>query len=174
MFGRWLKQATDLHAPVGAEALEHAVRRELPEADDETVLVVTAMAGLLGTIAFADRNYSADEETRVRAELSRVQGMTESGIEAICSVLRQHIVEVSTVQTPRYARTLIELGDRELRFQVLGLMLEVAAADGEIAHTEVNLLRQLTKSLGLAQDDYNELQKKHQERLKVLLTGDPT
>jgi uncharacterized tellurite resistance protein B-like protein len=168
MFGRWLKQAIDLQAPPGAETLEHAVRRELPDADDETVLVVTAMAGLLGTIAFADRNYSDDEESRVRAELARVQGMAEAGIEAICAVLRKHIVEVSTVQTPRYARTLVELGDRELRVEVLGLMLEVAAADGEIAHTEVTLLRQLTKSLGLSQDDYNELQQKHQERLKVL------
>ena len=168
MFGRWLKQANDLQAPPGAEALEDAVRRELPESDAETVLVVTAMAGLLGTIAFADRNYSAEEETRVRTELARVQGMTAAGTDAICTVLRQHIVEVSTVQTPRYARTLIELGDRELRVEVLGLMLEVAAADGEIAHTEVNLLRQLTKSLGLTQDDYNELQAKHQERLKVL------
>jgi uncharacterized tellurite resistance protein B-like protein len=168
MFGRWLKLGEAVHAPPGAELLGEAVRRELPQADDATVLVVTAMAGLLGAIAFADRNYSNAEEARIRQELERVQGITASGIDAICAVLRQHIVEVSTVQAPRYSRVLVELADRELRLEVLGLMLEIAVADGAIAHAEVNVLRQITKALGLSQDDYNELQSKHQARLTVL------
>jgi uncharacterized tellurite resistance protein B-like protein len=168
MFGRWLKQAQGVHSPPGAEELERSVRRELSEADDETALVVTAMAGLLGAVAFADRVYSPDEEARIRRELARVHGMTPGGIDAICSVLRQHIVEVSTVQAPRYCRALVELADRELRVQVLGLMLEIAAADGAIGHSEVNVLRQLTTALGLSQSEYNELQKKHRDRLSVL------
>lgn len=168
MFGRWLKQATAAHAPPGAEQLEHAVRRELPHADDVTVLVVTAMAGLLGTVAFADRKYTDDEEARIRAELARVHGMTQEGIDAICSVLRQHIVEVSTVQAPRYSRVLVELADRELRVEILGLMLEIAASDGEIGTSETNVMRQVTTALGLTQADYNELQKKHRDRLAVL------
>ena len=168
MFGRWLKSNETLHMPPGAERLEEAVRRELPQADDDTVLVVTAMAGLLGAIAFADRSYSPEEEARIRTELERVQGITKNGIDAICTVLRQHIVEVSTVQTPRYARVLVELADRELRLEVLELMLEIAAADGTIELAEVNVLRQLTKSLGLSQADYNELQTKHQARLGLL------
>jgi uncharacterized tellurite resistance protein B-like protein len=165
MFGRWLKSNEAVHVPPGAERLEEAVRRELPQADDATVLVVTAMAGLLGAIAFADRNYSAAEEARIQVELERVQGITKSGIDAICAVLRQHIVEVSTVQAPRYSRVLVELADRELRLEVLELMLEIAAADGTIGLAEVNVLRQLTKALGLSQADYNELQSRHQERL---------
>jgi len=168
MFGRWSKSARAVDSPPGAGELELAVRRELPRADDETALVVTAMAGLLGAVAFADRRYSPDEEARIRRELERVHGMTAEGIDAICAVLRQHIVEVSTVQAPRYSRVLVELADRELRLEVLGLMLEIAAADGAIGHSEVNVLRQVTTALGLSQADYNELQKKHRDRLSVL------
>jgi len=168
MFGNWMKHAAQVKAPEGAEQLEYAVRRELPHADDVTVLVVTAMAGLLGTIAFADRKYTSDEEARIRAELERVHGMTEDGINAICAVLRQHIVEVSTVQAPRYSRVLLELGDRELRVEVLGLMLEIAAADGKIESKEINVLRQVTTALGLTQGDYNQLQTKHKDLLAVL------
>lgn len=168
MFGRWLKQATAVKAPPGAEQLEYAVRRELPHADDVTVLVVTAMAGLLGTVAFADRKYTDDEEARIREELTRVHGMAQDGIDAICAVLRQHIVEVSTVQAPRYSRVLVELADRELRVEILGLMLEIAASDGEIGNSETNVMRQVTTALGLTQADYNELQKKHRDRLAVL------
>jgi uncharacterized tellurite resistance protein B-like protein len=168
MFGRWLKTAAQAAPPQGAEKVHATVRRELFEADDETVLVVTAMAGLLGTVAYADRNYSSAEEERLRGELGKVEGMTQDGVEAICSALRQHIVEVSTVQAPRYARVLVELGDRELRLQVLELMVEIAASDSVISSAETNVLRQLTTALGLTQHDYNAAQAKHKDRLGVL------
>lgn len=168
VFGRWLRSALRAEVPAGAERLWDVVRRELPDADDETVYVVGSIAGLLVAIAYADRRYSSDEETRVRRELERVHGMTASGIDAICAVLREHVVEVSTVQAPRYSRLLLELCDRELRVEVLETLVELAAADGVIDTAEVNMLRLMTTSLGLSQDDYNAAQAKHRERLTTL------
>ena len=72
------------------------------------------------------------------------------------------------MQAPRYSRVLVELADRELRVEILGLMLEIAASDGEIGTSETNVMRQVTTALGLTQADYNELQKKHRDRLAVL------
>ncbi len=126
------------------------------------------MAGLLGAVAYADRHYSEAEETRVREELARVNGMTAAGIDAICAVLRAHIVEVSTVQIPRYARALVELADVELRREVLRALVDLAAADSSLSLAETNLLRQITKSLGLSQDDYVELQARHRQHLDSL------
>lgn len=145
-----------------------AVRTELRGADEETVQVVAAISGLLGAVAYADREYSAGEEARVRAELARVHGMTEAGIDAICAVLRAHVVEFSTVQAPRFARALLELADRELRVEVLETLVELAAADGAIEVAEVNVLRLLTTALGLSQDDYNAAQAKHRDRILAL------
>jgi uncharacterized tellurite resistance protein B-like protein len=167
MFGRWNKSATREIAP-GAEQLLEVVRRELPDADETTAAVVAAIAGLLGAVAYADRSLSAEEDRRIRRELARVHGMTEGGIQVICRVLEEHIIEVSTVQTPRYCRVLLELGDRELRLEVLEVMLEIAAADGIIGNVETNVLRQVTTALGLTQEDYNALQEKHRARLSVL------
>lgn len=168
MFGRWLKDAAATPPPEGAEQIYATVRRELTHADEETVLVVTAMVGLLGVIAYADRDYTEDEEHRVRTELSRVEGLDGSGVEAICAALRAHIIEVSTVQAPRYARVLRELADRDLRVQILGIMVEIAAADSVITSAETNTLRQLTTALGLEQHDYNRAQAAHRDRLGVL------
>jgi uncharacterized tellurite resistance protein B-like protein len=168
MFGRWLRGETETAPQSGADALRVSVARHLPGADPETVAVVTAMTGLLGAVAYADRNYSLQEEARVRVELGRVHGMTQAGTDAICAVLRQHIVEISTVQIPRYARALVELSDVELRREVLGALLELAAADESISVVEANLLRQITKSLGLSQSDYVELQAKHRHLLDSL------
>jgi uncharacterized tellurite resistance protein B-like protein len=168
MFGRWLKSLSDTVPPPGASELFRVIQAELPEADDDTRLVVAAIVGLLGAVAYADRSYSEQEEQRIRGELSRINGMTERGIEAICAVLRQHIVEVSTVQLPRYARILVDLADHELRVELLQTLLEIAAADGAITHHETNLLRLVTRALGLSQLDYNHAQAKHRDRLAAL------
>jgi uncharacterized tellurite resistance protein B-like protein len=167
MFGRWLRGETAPQS-AGADALGRSIAQHLPGADEETVSVVTSMAGLLGAVAYADRHYSAAEEERVRLELSRVNGMTTAGIDAICAALREHIVEVSTVQIPRYARALVDLADVELRREVLRALIDLAAADSTINLAETNLLRHITKSLGLSQDDYLELQARHREHLSSL------
>jgi len=166
MFGRWLKALTGSEDLSAGGALRASIERELPGADAETVTVVTSITGLLGTVAYADRDYSPSEEARVRAELLRVQGMTPSGVDAICKTLREHIVEITSIETPRLARALLELADRDLRREVLGAMVELAAADEAISFTETNVLRQLTKSLGLSQADYLELQERHRQHLQ--------
>lgn len=170
MFGRWIKSSIEPRPLAGAERMEAEVRRVLGDADAETVRVVTAIAGLLGTVAYADRDYSEEEERLVRSELLRIHGMTEAGVTAVCALLRAHIVEVATVQTPRYCRALIEHADRELRLEVLELLVDVAAADGTISQSETNLMRGLAVALGLTQEDYNAAQAKYRERLAVMKT----
>ena len=61
MFGRWLRGEGATEQLSGGDALHTSIARELPGADTETVTVVTSMAGLLGAVAYADRNYSANE-----------------------------------------------------------------------------------------------------------------
>jgi uncharacterized tellurite resistance protein B-like protein len=168
MFGRWLKSEGPREELSGGDALRASIEQELPGADAETVTVVASMAGLLGIVAYADRVYSAEEEARVRQELARVHGMTDAGTDAICKTLRAHIVQISAVQLPRYARALRELGDDQLRREVLGALIDLAAVDESISLAETNLLRQITKSLGLSQQDYTELQERHRHHLDAL------
>jgi uncharacterized tellurite resistance protein B-like protein len=94
--------------------------------------------------------------------------MTQAGIDAICAVLRRHILEVATVQLPRYARELVALADRELRLDILQVLVDVAASDGSISHSETNALRIVTTSLGLDQRDYNAAQARHRDKLSAL------
>jgi uncharacterized tellurite resistance protein B-like protein len=168
MFGRWLRQEKAKPDREDAGALGGAVRANLPGADDETVRVVTAISGLIGVVAYADRSFTEHEEGHLRNQLARVHGMTEPGIDAICAVLRRHIVEVATVQVPRYSRDLCELADRELRVEILQVLVDIAASDGEITHVETTVLRQLTTSLGLDQRDYNTAQAVHRDKLGAL------
>lgn len=95
--------------------------------------VVAALAGLLAAVAYADPSYSSAEEALVRSVLARVHGMTPAGVEAVCGGMRRHVVEASTVQIPHFARELRELADGELRRVVLDALVDLAAADDDIA-----------------------------------------
>jgi uncharacterized tellurite resistance protein B-like protein len=171
MFGRWLTKASVVREAEGAEQLEATVRAELAGADEETVLVVTSIVGLLGAVAYADCDFSKQEQERVREELARIDGMTQSGVQAVCAALERHILEVATVQSQHYSRTLREFADQELRIQVLEMLMALAAADQVISNAETNVMRQITTALGLTQRDYNAAQAKYRDRLAVLQAG---
>lgn len=168
MFGKWLTRVRADEPAPEKTALGATIRDHMPGADEESIRVVTAIAGLLAAVAYADRDYSTLEERRVRAELARIHGMTPVGVDAIADALRREIVGLTTVELPRSARTLVELADEELRLEVLEVLVDVAAADGHISHAETTLLRQVTTSLGLTQDDYNRAQAQHRDKLGVL------
>jgi uncharacterized tellurite resistance protein B-like protein len=168
VFGKWLAKVRADEPTSGGTELAAVIRDHMPGADEESIRVVIAIAGLLAAVAYADRDYSAVEERRVRQELARVHGMTALGVDAIADALRRDIVGLTTVELPRSARTMVELADEELRLEVLEVLVEVAAADGHISHAESTLLRQITTSLGLTQDDYNRAQARHRDKLSVL------
>lgn len=165
---RWFAEVLGSERPEAATTLEGVIQRHVGNADEETTKMIVAAAGLLGTVAYADRDYSAAEETRVRAELARVPRLSAAGVDAVCAVLRQQIVTIATVQAPIYARALRELTEPGQRREILDVLVDLAAADDEITVAETNVLRQTATALGLSQDDYNASQQRHRDKLKVL------
>lgn len=154
-------------------ALAGVIAETLPDAAPDTRAVVAAIAGLLGCVAYADREFSARERAAVRRLLASVHGVDGAGADRIIDALASNIVEVSTLESTRYCRTLMMHGERDLRVDVLDMLLEVAAADREVTHDEVVVLRTLTKALGLDQEDYNRLQTRHQALLTTLRLAPP-
>ena len=168
MLGWFGKSRSKAEARRQETRLAAAVAPHMPGADDATVRIVAGIAGLLAHIAYADHDYSAVEEQRIREELGRVEGLGAIGVDALCAVLRQHIGEIAAVDAPRHARALRDLADRDLRRHVLELLVDLAAADDEVVVAETNVLRQTTTALGLSQADYDAAQTRHRDKLTVL------
>jgi uncharacterized tellurite resistance protein B-like protein len=163
MFRRQPKSET-----AAAPSLYEVVRTHMPDADEEAQRIVTAIAGLLAAIAYADSHFAPAEESRMRTELARVQWLDARGVDAIVEALRADIVVHATTLAPRYTRELRELANRELRLEVLEVLLDIAAADGTIGLQEVTALRRTADALGLTQADYNALQARHRNLLSFL------
>jgi uncharacterized tellurite resistance protein B-like protein len=164
----WFKKGNSHDESTEDKLLLDTVQRALPQADGETQQIVAATAGLLSSVAYADRNFSDVEERRVVELLQTIEGMAADSAALIERTLRQSALKFSTVHATRFSRTLRELADRDLRCQVLALLVEVAAADQQITHDEIAVLRQLTTALGLEQADYNAAQEKHKDKLASL------
>lgn len=153
--------------PISAQ-LAALIRVHMDSADDDDVRIATAIAGLFATIAYADREYAAEERTRIRDDLTRMQTLPSAGVNAVCALLDEHIVELSASNTQSYTRDLCELLDVESRREVLTVLVDLAAADGTISHSESNLLRRVTNALALTPDDYLAAQAAHRDRLPTL------
>jgi uncharacterized tellurite resistance protein B-like protein len=148
--------------------LSAAVRTYAPELSSESQLLVTAVAGLLGSVAFADHEYSGAEAARVREELLRVQGLDRQAVDAVCAILKADIVELSTIDFQYWARILRDDGTRELRVEVLNILMDLAAIDDDVSVAETNTLRRITVLFGLSEQDYLSAQDRHRDKLSVL------
>lgn len=168
MFG-WLKRRSE-SAPESKRAtlLYGAVRESLADDDDVHVRIVGSIAALLLCVAYADSSYHEAEEQVLRRELGRVHGLDAAGVDAIARVLRQHTALIIGAEGTSYARELLELTDEEFRLELLDVLVDVAAADDEITVTETNMLRSITRALGLSTEHYLTAQSRHRDKLAVL------
>jgi uncharacterized tellurite resistance protein B-like protein len=124
--------------------------------------------GLLASVAYADRKYTPEEQDQVRGALARVQGLDAAAVDTICTTLRDHIARIALGSTHTYTRDLRELVAPEVRREVLDVLVDLAAADGELVLAETDLLRRTAAALGLSPDDYLAAQARHRERLSLL------
>jgi uncharacterized tellurite resistance protein B-like protein len=145
--------------------LRAAVAEKMKGADATGVEIITAVAGLLATIAYADRTITDAESAHLKRELGRINGLPEQGVATICDVLHAHAVRLSASFVQRFTRVLREELPETHRAEVLDALLSMAAADGQITLDETKTLRGITTGLGLTQGHYNELQEKYRDKL---------
>ena len=166
-FRRTAAQHPQKRPPVRAE-LATLVRAHMPDADEEDIHIATAIAGLFAVVAYVDRHYAPQERQRIRDDLTRLPMFQPAAVDAVCELLDRRIVELSASNSQSYTRTLRELLDVAGRREVLSVLVDLAAADGTLAHEEVESLRRLTGALGLGPDDYLAAQDRHRDRLSSL------
>lgn len=155
-------------SPQARDRLAEIVEQYLADADDATRRIVTAVAGLLAKVAYADGDYSVKEEATIRRELSRVHGLSQAGVDAICGLLTDQISHVALLGDHDWTRDLRDLAERELRLEVLEVLVEMAVADEVLKHEEQVQLRRIAKALSLTQEEYNAIQAKHRDKLSTL------
>ena len=148
--------------------LEATVRQHMPGVTDEVIHLVTAISGLLAVVAYADRELTESERQHIEGELRRLHDLSAAGIEAIIALLSERIADLAHMDHQIHTRVIRDLADRNLRWEVLEVLVELAASDDRVSLQETNILRRVASAIGLTQADYNALQAKHKAKLTTL------
>lgn len=154
--------------PTASEELQALVRCAMPDADAATASIVGALAGLLATVAHADRSYTEAERAHVREVLGRTHGVTAEAQSAIMALLDARMADLAHESLQTYTRVLYEGLSREARLEVFEVLMDLAAADDVLDVHETHLLRRIARGLGLSDDEYLASQSRHRERLGIL------
>jgi uncharacterized tellurite resistance protein B-like protein len=155
-------------AGTGADVLRDVVQAEMKGADPESARIVVAVAGLLASVAHADRRYTPQEKSYMHDALRRLQGLTTEGADAICALIEKQGLIIGANNPQAFTRELRERTDVELRREVLEVLVDLAAADGELSLSETDLLRRTCSALGLSPQDYLDAQERHRDKLSTL------
>lgn len=136
------------HMLDGGDALLQGVIAERL-GDSELVPVVTAVAVLLGRVAYADRQFAAPERERIRAELRSLAAFSGEDAEVVLDVLSTHIEEIGAGPTAAHCLVLRERLDRGTRMTMLRLLVDLAIVDGHLFKLETGLLERISAELEL-------------------------
>lgn len=131
------------------DALLKELRRALP--DDESVVVryIAIVVVLLGRVAMADGRFSEKEEQSLRGLLSHIDRLAPPGVEAVCAALKGKLPQVSDDELSLCYRELKGLCDGRERVEVMRLLTQLAAVDGEPTLTEHAELEAIASALGV-------------------------
>lgn len=165
----FFKRAMKPAAPsTGVDVLRDVVQVEMKTAEPESARIVVAVAGLLASVAHADRRYTPQEKAYMHDALRRLDGLTAEGADAVCAVIEKQGVTIGAQNPQAFTRELRERTDVELRREVLDVLVDLAAADGELSLSETDLLRRTCTALGLEPQDYLQAQQRHRDKLSTL------
>jgi uncharacterized tellurite resistance protein B-like protein len=168
MLFQWLFGEKQDSAATASGELLKLVAHSMPGADADTAAVIGATAGLLATVAHADRNYTEAEREAVRDALSKVQGLGSGAFTAIEELLAERVGELAHESIQTFTRVLYEKLERSARLEVFEALMDLAAADEVLDMQETNLLRRIARALGLSDPEYNASQARHRQRLSIL------
>jgi len=146
------------------------VRRKLEreklslEADPEKLAYASLFAGLLSHIASIDNGTSEVELTVLKRQLKEVAGFDQEAVELILSVVRE--TASKGLDRFRLTREFYEKSNVEQRRQLLDCLFDMAGADDDLAHTEVEEVRAIAFGLKFSHKDFIDAKVKHLDKTR--------
>jgi len=122
-----------------------------PETERE-LRYVCALGALLGHVAGADQNFDAEERAAIAEILDSISALQPRDVDILVDIVQSEVL--SDVGYFDFVREINELAGRDERIKIVGLLFEVAAADGEISHSEHEEIRKIAKALNVEHEEF--------------------
>ena len=163
-----LKKAEAEQSPAGDTETVREIVSKLDQLEPEQAKYIASFAYLLGRVANADLDISA-EETRVMEKLVLEQGkIPESQALLVVQMAKTHAKLFGGTENFLVAREFNQLASRDQKISLLRCLFAVSAADQSISTVEDNEVRQIASELQLDREEYTAIKAEYREYLAVL------
>lgn len=129
---------------------------------------LTGLAGLLGKVAYSDKDISKVELEEIKNILGRETKLSTTHCDILLEVLKTHTTALSGLEDYQYTRILDETLSREEKCAVLALLFSVAGADDSISSEEDRSINLIAKGLHLPHSDYIDARRPFLDKLDAL------
>lgn len=134
-----------------------SVRRivaSLEALDPERARYVAAFAYILGRVANADLNISADESRSMEAQVRAHGGLPEDQALLVVEIAKSQNRLFGGTENFLVTREFSQIAARDQKLALLDCLFAVSAADGSISIPEEEQVRRIASELGLSHQEY--------------------
>ncbi|MFQ5587731.1 MAG: TerB family tellurite resistance protein [Nitrospiria bacterium] len=146
------------------------VRRKLErekltlEADPDALAYAALFGGLLGHVAAVHDGVSKEEMAVLKRHLKDIAGFDDEAVEVVVSVVEDSAAR--GLDAFRLTRTFYARSNKTRREQLLDCLFDVAGADDDLAHAEVEAVRDIAYGLKFSHREFIDAKLRYRDRAK--------
>lgn len=140
----------------------------LSEHSEHDVKFIAGFSGLLGKVAYADREIADEELELIRTILTEGAEIPPAVFDSLLSLVREHTESLAGIEDSRYIQILNEISTPNERVAIMRSLFAVAAADGSIDSDEERELALIAKGFRMSASSFSGLRSEFREQLAVL------
>jgi len=153
---------------VGNTASVRKIVRSLESLEPGRARYVAAFSYLLGRVAHADLDISAEEISAMEGLVKRFGGLPESQTKLVVEIVRSQNELFGGTENFQVGREFKSLSNRQQRQELLHCLFAVAAADDEISGIEEEQVRRIADELGLTHREFADIRSQYNAQRSVL------
>ena len=162
---RWLGLEDDSQpAFSGLDEIERALEHLHPD----TARFVACFAYILGRVARADHQVTAQESAEMERLIGERAHLTPEQAHLAVRIATSHGIRHGGTEDFLVTREFAQIADREQRLALLDCLFELSAADESIVVLEDNEIRRIASELRLEHADFISARAEYLQHLKVL------
>jgi|SaaInlStandDraft_2_1057019.scaffolds.fasta_scaffold116180_1 uncharacterized tellurite resistance protein B-like protein len=127
--------------------LQGKIRELLPFSEDEQLITVACVAGLMARVAFSDLVIDPNEVKQMNQSLGDFAILDEVQTKATIQIALEDIKALCGIENHMYTEPLSTMLSKEQRYSLLKTLFKIAAADGKAEQVESEEIRLICKGL---------------------------
>ena len=144
------------------------IERALSDLDPSRARFIACFAYILGRVARADHQITADESAGMERLVAERAGLPPSQAALVVKIATAHGVRHGGTEDFLVTREFARIADRDQRLALLDCLFELSSADRSIVILEDNEVRRIASELKLEHADFISARAAYLQHLKVL------